>query len=104
MSRALRIVIGVALVVVAIAMPGPMTPFLLNLAMGGSLLALGAVLERSVQGLNRLRGQSVMVRSAVKPQERVYGLTRKSGLVTWYDTSGDNNKYLWFVVRLLSMR
>jgi len=97
MSKALRIVAGVALIAVGWWNPGSWA-FAAQLIMGGALLALGAVLEKSLSGLNRLRGQSVMIRSAVQPQERVYGLTRKSGIVTWYDTSGDNNKYLWFVI------
>lgn len=92
MSKALRIIAGVALIVI-----GGFTsqPWLVGM---GASLALGAVFEPGMPQINRLRQQNVMIRSAVKPQEIVYGITRKSGLVTWFDTSGANKEYLWFVI------
>ncbi|RLA58707.1 MAG: hypothetical protein DRQ89_15045, partial [Epsilonproteobacteria bacterium] len=91
MSRALRAVLGVVLIVVGALYYQPLVAV-------GIGLVVGAALEKTPARLRRLLEQSVMVRSAVAPQEIVYGETRKSGVVTWYDANGDNNKYLWFVV------
>lgn len=93
MSKGLRIFAGVVLIVVGAVVPG--AQFLIGV---GLSLALGAVLEKTPGSVERLQSQSVMVRSAIKPQEIVYGRTRKSGVVVWFGTSGTENKYLWFVL------
>lgn len=96
MSRGLRAVGGITLIVVGYYLPaGPWKNW--AIATGISLV-VGAALEKTPARVRRLLEQSVMVRSAVVAQEIVYGETRKSGVVTWYDANGTNNKYLWFVV------
>lgn len=95
MSKALRYIAGVVLIVVGVitwAYGGG------ALVMSGISMVVSTALEKTPRKLRRLLEQSVMVRSAVAPQEIVYGRTRKSGVVTWYDANGAKNKYLWFVI------
>jgi hypothetical protein len=94
MSKGLRIALGIGLIVAGVFTGGAAFVLL------GASLAIGAVLEPKLGNLRRLQSQSVMVRSAIQPQEIVYGQTRKSGVVTWFDTSGSNNEYLWFVITI----
>lgn len=44
--------------------------------------------------------QTVMVRSSIAPREIVYGQVKKSGVVIWQTTTGDKNKYMWFVLAI----
>lgn len=98
MSKALRFIAGIVLIVVGIYTENP------GLVMQGVGLIVGTALEKTPAKLRRLLEQTVMVRSAIAPQEIVYGRTRKSGLVTWYDansagvTSPVKNQFLWFVI------
>lgn len=91
MSKALRYVAGVVLIIIGIYY----NPALIA---QGVALIVGTALEKTPRKLRRLLEQTVMVRSAVAPQEVVYGTTRKSGVVAWYDANGTSNKYLWFVI------
>jgi len=97
MSRIVRGIVGAAAIVVAVIFP-PTAPFLLPL---GTSLLLGAVLEKKPGSIDQLRSQSVMVRSAVQPQEILFGRDKKSGVVAYFDTSGSTNEFLWFVVAVV---
>ena len=99
MSRGLRAVAGVGLIALAVFVPGGfIAANALAIGLFGASLVIGAVLQETPQNARRLQEQSVLIRSAVQAQEIIYGTTRKSGVVTWFDTSGQDNKYLWFVV------
>jgi len=95
MSKAIRIVAGIVLVIVGAYTGNP------ALIAYGASLAIGAVLEKKPETLARLQAQSVMVRSAIKAQEIMYGRDKKSGVVTFFGTSGSENQYLWFVITVV---
>lgn len=97
MSRGLRALAGVALIAV-----GALTSWAggAGLVMAGISLLVGAALEKTPAKLRRLQEQNVMVRSAVEPQEIVFGEVKKSGVIAWYDSNGPHNKYLWFVIAI----
>lgn len=44
--------------------------------------------------------QQVTIMDTVSPGIIIYGKTRVSGTVAFYGTSGDNNKFLWYVIAL----
>lgn len=95
MSRGLRAIVGVIAIAVGAYFK---QPWLVRI---GVSLVLGAALEKNPSSVRRLQEQSVMIRSAVQPQEIVYGRTRKSGVLAWFDTSGTTNEYLWFVIAVV---
>lgn len=104
MSKALRFFAGVILIIVGAYMRNP------GLIMQGISLIVATALEKTPAKLRRLLEQTVMVRSAIAPQEIVYGTTRKSGVVTWYDansagiSSPVKNQFLWFVITVCEHR
>lgn len=46
------------------------------------------------------QGQLVNIRQAAAPQEYVYGQVRKGGIITFMETTGQNNKFLHMVITL----
>lgn len=65
----------------------------------GAAMALGAVTERKPKNERRLVSHSAMIRSAIQPQEVLYGRpSKKGGVVTWFGTSGGRQEYLWYVI------
>lgn len=104
MSKALRFIAGIVLIVVGAYMQNP------AIIMQGVGLIVATALEKTPAKLRRLLEQTVMVRSAIAPQEIVYGKTRKSGVVTWYDansagiSSPVKNQFLWFVITVCEHR
>lgn len=104
MSKGLRTIVGVALVVLAIWQP-EFAPWIAAHAFAvgafGASLALGAVLQPKLKTLQRLQSQSVMMRSAIQAQEILFGRDRKSGVLPYWGTSGSENEYLWYVVAVV---
>jgi hypothetical protein len=100
MSKGLQIVVGVVLIVV-----GSLTSWAggAGLVMAGISMIAGALLAPSLS--TRIAARNVMIKSAVEPQEVVYGKVRKSGVVVWDGTSSVetlsfDNEYLWYVIAI----
>jgi hypothetical protein len=98
MSKGLQIVAGVALIVVGALTSWAGGP---GLIMAGISMIAGALLTPSLK--QRIAARNIMIKSAVEPQEIVYGEVRKSGIVVWdgtssIDTYKFDNEYLWYVV------
>ncbi len=88
--------IGIAVGVGLLFVPG------MQLAGVGLIMgSVSAMLIKTPGAARRLQEQSVMVRSSVKAQEILYGEDRKSGVVVYFDTSGSENEYLWFVIAVV---
>jgi len=74
----------------------------------GATLAISAVTSWAVNALtpkpdfSSLSSQGILVnaREAAAPQDFVYGQVRKGGIVTYYETTGANNKFLHQIIAL----
>lgn len=90
MSRAVRAVVGIGLIVAGY-WAGPWVT-----AAGISMLG-GAVFEQRPRPFGRSSSeQIVMVRSGTEPQPVIYGRVKKSGPLLWFGSSGDLKEYLWY--------
>ena len=72
-----------------------------GLQLGSILGAVTSVLIPKLGAVQRLQQQTVLVRSAVKQQEILYGEDSISGLLTFFGNSGTENEFLWFVIAIV---